>query len=960
MHAHRLHPLAAGVLVLALAGLAAGLLFRSAGAQCSYTALTSGTPVAVSTSPSFYTINQSINYWTAVAVMPQSGTDWDISVWQDTYPYPGCVTTLLAGSALGGSAVDFVVGDYNFNAYGTRYVEANRYLGTGNATVEWNATNGQLAINSAFFHATFAGGASHFIYVWDVYLYAGTTYAFEFYPYGSAASHLLLFRNATGGACWKRRLDAEFDVTSGRTYVAPATGYYGVVVVNDNGASGFVEGNVEACTAPVTLASGVSQSSDLAYSYYSFDQQQNYWTAVGLRRDDYSLLHVYRFNPGSPVPGCFSDELAASSPSSSYVGVVVGDFNYNTKGTYYALASRSVNLPAYMGTVQWDDGADRLTVNGMLTNGAMSASDVVRVWDVLLYAGTSYHFTFSRSGADLRLLLFRNPAAGEYWAGRWGAVMNTTADADYTAPTSGYYGVVIVNDDGASGTYTIGVGTCSTPVALSPDVPLVTSLGENYVSCAVEYFAWTAVGVRGSDPATDWDLVMQSGQNAESFPSCRGPQLAVSDQYPPTSDFVVGDFNHNAPGYYYAWPHAYSGQGSGTGTILWAPGGLLEVNAQLVACALGPDRFLHIWDAYLTGGKVYWLRYFHEPGMSGDTLMLFRNPATGTYWAPRSSAVAKDPGGEDYFYLAPGLDYYGVAVVNDGGQAGTSYVGIGTCSTPTSLTSGVGVVTDFARNYHSITQAAPYWTAVGVRSATQWAIGAYGTGGGGQYPTCFSDLLSFSVNAPPPGVAVVAGDFNRNAFGTYYVHSSMENETEPGDIGTLEWDGGPDQIVVGAPPVNRTTGSDDVLETWDCWLAPQKYYTFKFSHTGTADVKLLIFRNTGGGTYWVGRDGAQLEAHRQCDLEDHRDQQRVLRARCGQRQRPVGHLQPAGDRPRHLGGGRRAAACHGIRRGPAQSGSERRAPRVHAARAGGGVVPGARHGGPAGSDAARPGVRRGS
>jgi hypothetical protein len=59
--------------------------------------------------------------------------------------------------------------------------------------------------------------------------------------------------------------------------------------------------------------------------------------------------------------------------------------------------------------------------------------------------------------------------------------------------------------------------------------------------------------------------------------------------------------------------------------------------------------------------------------------------------------------------------------------------------------------------------------------------------------------------------------------------------------------------------VNRTTGPDDVLETWDCWLSPQTFHTFHFTHTGDADLKLLVFRNTMGGVYWAPREGAEVE-----------------------------------------------------------------------------------------------------
>ncbi len=859
MHANRLHPLATGALVLALACLFGGLTPGSAGAQCEYPRLNSGTPVAVGTSPSFFSFGQPVNYWTVIAVQPPSAADWDLSVWQDTYTYPVCVSNLLAGSSYGGSTVDFVVGDYNFNAYGTRYVQANLYSGTGDATVEWNATDGLLGVNAAAFQVDFAGGTSPFIHVWDVALEAGRTYRFNFYPYGSAASHLLLFSNTGQGTCWKRRADAEFDVTSSTTYVAPVTGYYGLVVVNDNAAGGTVIANVEACTTPIPLVSGVSQSSDLVSNYYSFDQQQNYWTAIGLRCDGSSGLSVYRSAPGDITTGCLADELASSSPFAGMAGVVVGDFNYNTPGTYYVGAWRSISLPPLTGVTQWDDDRDQLTVNGMLTNGTMSSSDVVRAWEVYLYGGTTYRFTFGRSGADLSLLLFRNPAAGEYWAGRSSAVLSTEGDADYTAPSSGLYGVVIVNDDGAAGSYAVGVGTCTTPVALTYDQPWVTPLGENYVSCDMVWAGWEALGVRGSDPGTDWDMVVQ-GTDAAAFPACRGPDIAVSDLPPPAADFAMVFFPNPYNGIRHAWPHTYYGQGSGTGTVTWTGAyfGLLP-NDQLIQCTFQPTgQFLFLRTASLTAGHTYWLRYY-GPSTSDGRLMLFRNPSSGEYWVPRSGAVAQTTGGEDTPYTAPATGYYAAVVVDDASEVSDhALFGIGECTPPTALSSGTVAYSLLARTYYSFTESSPYWTAVAARVPAPWNLGAYANPSGGTYPECLSGGLAASEGGSMRA-AVLVGDFNHNPYGTYYLYSGIEGGLWYISGAYVDWQAGSQMIGVGDPPVARTTGPDDVLEVWDCWLEPQKDYTFKLSHAGAANLKLLVFRNTGGGTYWAGRDDAQVE-----------------------------------------------------------------------------------------------------
>ncbi len=856
MNTKRPHPLAAGSLVAGLACLVLASVTAPAGAQCGYTALVDRTPVTVATSPAFYTVDQSRAFWMAVAVKPPSGADWDISVWQDTYAYPGCVTTLLAGSALG-YGVDFVVGDFNYNPAGTRYVEVNRYSGTGDATLEWSATDGLLSINEPL--RTVAFGAP--IHIFDVYLLAGTSYAFTLQRTAPADIHLLLFRNEMGGTCWKRRQDAEWDVTASTTYTAPSTGYYGLVVVKDDWAVGDARIRVSACTTPEALTSGGAAISGLSENYFSFDQPAGNWTALGVRGSDYWDLEVYRSNPGSPIGTCFSDAITGVSPTSTMAGVVVGDFNVTAPGTYFARARYPIDWYTGQAIVEWDDGPDELTVNAMLTHGTMSGIDVVRAWDVYLEAGRTYHFTFGPSGADLELLLFRNPGASEYWAGRTSAVLATSTDADYTAPASGRYGVVIVNDDGGEGAFTLGVGTCAAPIALGGRTPYTTALGENYVQFTQDMNYWTVIGVRGSDPATDWDMVVQSGATAEPFPVCRSPQLAVSDQGPPTVDFVVGDFNHNTPGTYHAWPHTYFGEGSGTGTVLWDwPRGLLWQNEPSVSFATDQQSFLRVWDVQLTAGVEY--AFVCWASASGSRLLLFRNPASGTYWAPRSSAEfeVSVPGGGtgvQQTYVAPVTDWYGVVVVNDGGLESQCFLRVGACAAPAALSAGHVVNTGHLDSYFSIGQNTPYWTVIGVRGsdpATDWDLVVQSGSTAEPFPVCRSPQLAVSDQGPPI-VDFVVGDFNHNPYGTYYLWGSQRYD--PGAVGSVEWDSGADAIVVGGPAVERTTGPDDVLEAWDCWLEPQKFYTFNFTHTGTADLKLLIFRNPSGGVYWAPREEAE-------------------------------------------------------------------------------------------------------
>lgn len=860
MPANRKHPFVACAFE-ALACLALAIGPRVAGAQCSYTALADRTPVTVANSPAFYAFDQPYAAWMGVAVKPPSGTDWDISVWSGADVYPACVSGQLAASSRS-YGVDFVVGDFNHNPTGPYFVEVNRYSGTGDGTVEWNATDSPLPINYPLVTVPFGEP----IHVYEVYLYAGKSYEFTLQRTAPADIHMLLFRNSTGGTCWKGRDQREWDLTvfspqseATTTYIAPSSGFYGLVVVKDDWTMGDARIRVAACMPPFELNSGLAEGSALAQNEFSFNQQQHYWTAVGLRGSDYWGMSVYRSDPGAPIGDCFADELVSTSSSATSAGVVVGDFDYNVTGTYFLNAHYPYDYYTGPGYVQWDDGPDALLVNGMIQHGTMTGNDIVRVWDVYLEGGTPYHFTFGRSGDDLKLLLFRNPGSGEYWAGRGSQVLTATADADYTAPATGYYGVVVVNDDAEAGDYALGVGTCSTPAALDHGVPYTTPLGENYVRFDQNQGYWTAIGVRGSDPATDWDMWVQGGTSVD-FPDCHGPSLGVSDYFnAPMVDFVVGDFNFNTTGTYYAWPHTWYGEGSGTGTVLWDRSeGMLVMNDGSVVHATGPEQFLQIWDAYLVAGQSYTFTLF--PMETGVRLLLFRNPAAGTYWAPRLDAEFAMGTTERYVtrdYTAPTSGWYGVAVVNDEGVTGAYALRFGSCGTPTALTSGAVVANSLLDNVYSFAQAAPYWTAIGARSAGAWEITGGGTTFGLIYPSCVDwvagstsgGLLPIGTRAP-----VVVGDFNHNAPGTYY--SRLGASGDPPGTATVEWDSGMDLITAGAPATVRSTGPDDVLEAWDCWLEPQKFYTFEFSHAGAVDPELLVFGNRRQGAYWAPRESA--------------------------------------------------------------------------------------------------------
>ncbi len=458
------------------AGLTIGAVV-SVEAQCTYTALTSGTTATVSTSPQPLSFNQAQNFYTAVGVRPPAGGDWNIGVYQSQTAAPACVATLL-GSSTRTSGVDFVIGDFNagHDAVGIYYPQVTQVSGSGSATVEWDDGPNSLAVNGPLVSRT--TGATNVLEVWDVSLVAGNTYNFTFNPTG-ASLKLLLFKSGAG-VYWAGRDTRLFEVTSSTTFTPSTSGFYGVVVVNDDGASGSYTMGVGTCSTPVALTSGVVDSKTAAERYYTIDQTSDFfWTAVGVRGASDWNLEVYGSPSGGTYPTCFTSVLGSSSLAAPTVDFVVANFNNAILAAPYGVRVHLNNdLGSGSGTVEWDDGG---TVNDVIDAEASpptpaitrttGPNDVLECWDMYMTQGTQYQFFLSSSGPPVKLFLF--PATMS-WGSRSDAILQVTAGTTavpFTATTTGFHGVVVVNEDGTAGTYELRVYAQGGQVAVDESIP---------------------------------------------------------------------------------------------------------------------------------------------------------------------------------------------------------------------------------------------------------------------------------------------------------------------------------------------------------------------------------------------------------------------------------------------------------------------------------------------------------
>src|SRR5262249_29742518 len=157
--------------------------------------------------------------------------------------------------------------------------------------------------------------------------------------------------------------------------------------------------------------------------------------------------------------------LGSSSLAAPTVDFVVANFNVAILAAPYGVHVHLNNdLGSGSGAVEWDDGG---TINDIIDAEASPPTStitrttgpraVLECWDMYMTQGTQYQFFLSSSGPPVKLFLFPATMA---WGSRSDAILQVpagTTAVPYTATTTGFHGVVVVNEDGTAGTYNLRV-----------------------------------------------------------------------------------------------------------------------------------------------------------------------------------------------------------------------------------------------------------------------------------------------------------------------------------------------------------------------------------------------------------------------------------------------------------------------------------------------------------------------
>jgi hypothetical protein len=575
---------------------------------------------------------------------------------------------------------------------------------------------------------------------------------------------------------------------------------------------------------------------------YTMNQTNVYWTAVGVLPSpgDDKDMYVYTNGYGS---------LLASSTGTQGADFVVGDFNHNPTGVYQPYVTYGGATTPYV--TEWDSGPDVITVGTDIygsVGGGGGSCGAVRIWDVFLQAGKSYNFSLINTGgsADMRLSLFRNPASAPYWAGRNGSVFEvlTGVQREYTAPVSDWYGVVVFNNSPGSPAGTYDLRVQDSPVAMASAACQTWTSSPRMFSFTQNNIYWTGVAVNpsGSD---DKDVVLYDN------PAGIGVPLASSAGTVGT-DFVVGDFNHNATGTYYSRVQ-YGSTTAGYVTDWESGADVVTIGTDTngtVGGGSGGCGLIQVWDVFLTAGQSY--RFLLLGGGADIRMSLFRNPSNGTYWAGRSSAEFEAGIADGRTYTAPVDDWYGVVVFNNSPGSPAGNYTLRVTDMPPDLVSGTCVTGSTVPQFRGFTQNSIYWSAVAINpsGADDKDVWVYNN------PDGLGSPLAYSTGTV--GTDFVIGDFNHTPLGTYYAMATYG--LSPANY-VLDWDD--DSDIFPMPGVDGAVGGGDgtcgLVKVWDVYLEAGKTYRIVLTTSGDADIRVALFRNPGNGAYWAGRSNAEFE-----------------------------------------------------------------------------------------------------
>ncbi|RLA01391.1 MAG: hypothetical protein DRQ47_08120, partial [Gammaproteobacteria bacterium] len=373
-----------------------------------------------------------------------------------------------------------------------------------------------------------------------------------------------------------------------------------------------------------------------------------------------------------------------------------------------------------------------------------------------------------------------------------------------------------------------------------------------------------------SQIASFWTIVAVTPQSTDDkdialYSNCASGSILATSTGTSGTDFIVGDFNHNAAGTFY--PETSYGSQTDPYTVEWVTGRDILPISVFDDTNLGyPSSacpIVRIWDVYLEQGVEYRIDFVAMDPPYGF-LSLFRNPGTTEFWAGRYESEW-EIGGDTapFIYVPPATDWYGVVAFSDEPLPTWTPVGVrfeelndcislepDACAITHLYSVASGPSTDYA-----ITPITSTWMAMAVtcQYVDEKCLTLHTEcDKGGTQLAQSNDYMNITE--------VIVGDFHHTSTATVYPAIGC---SDVGEDYMFQWTEGPAELPLGAPGVfgtiNTTPTDSDIIDVYDLALDAGVDYRLKFMESGNADIQVGLFANYAGAEYWQDRDNGMWE-----------------------------------------------------------------------------------------------------
>jgi len=319
----------------------------------------------------------------------------------------------------------------------------------------------------------------------------------------------------------------------------------------------------------------------------------------------------------------------------------------------------------------------------------MPSNHVFQMYEIYLTDGQIYELTvdITSGSTDVAVFVFKptrshgRRAVYDWMTNSGGAGVDESLI--FTADSTGYYGIAVINDNALSANYTITVDKYIQP--LSNDTPVTFSGIPKDFSFQVMSYDWCGVGI---NPSADHHLSVDNN-------SVLTTPYAFSTFSGTTRDFTVtnghswGSVEHYARVYY----------GAASNYVIEAE--WLAVDLSLIIPTLdsiGSGQVIQMYEANLTGGNHYQLSVDVTSGKADLAVYVFRpNRNNGSRLEYDWRANVNGSGVDEYLCFTANLTgYYGIAVINENAGASDYTIAIKRACTRDVFADGISNFKDLA------------------------------------------------------------------------------------------------------------------------------------------------------------------------------------------------------------------------------------------------------------------------